>query len=158
MAAKLKAYVLMCGVFSTVNIGCGRLEWNAVCDPHATALAYRAAAPVHRSIGLDVTRQVVMPADEVRARFTHDLLLPVVDFAEVWFEKRPSITFHDPLAAVAIFDEDVCGFTRGRVDVELASERALGMTHWQADPNGPHEVALEVDAGRFFESYFSVFE
>jgi hypothetical protein len=43
------------------------------------------------------------------------------------------------------------------VEVELASERLLGLTHWTpGGPDAPHEVALEVDAGRFFEHYFSV--
>jgi len=158
VASKLKALVMMCGVFTNRLAGAGPREWNAICDPHATAIAYRAPATPHRSIGLDVTCQVVMPADEVRERFTHELLKPVVDFAEVWFERRQNITFHDPLAAVTIFDEEVCGFTRGRVDVEVTSERVLGMTHWQADENGPHEVALEVNAERFFEDYFSVFD
>jgi len=36
--------------------------------------------------------------------------------------------------------------------------RLLGMTHFTPDDGAPHEVALEVDKERFFESYFSVFE
>jgi purine nucleosidase len=98
-----------------------------------------------------------MPAAEVRARFQAPLLRPVLDFAEVWFRDRPTITFHDPLAAATIFDKAICGFERGRVEVELKSERLAGLTHWTADPAGPHEVALSVDPGRFFEQYFSFF-
>ena len=41
---------------------------------------------------LDVTEQVTMPAAEVRQRFQTPRLLPVLDFAEVWFQGRPSIT------------------------------------------------------------------
>ncbi len=69
-----------------------------------------------------------------------------------------TITFHDPLAATTLFDEQICGFTSGRVDIELSGERVSGLTHWGpgAQP-APHEVALRVDPERFFFHYFSVF-
>jgi purine nucleosidase len=133
-------------------------EWNAICDPHAIAKIYRQPIGVSRSIGLDVTMQVQMDAKEVRQRFQKGLLKPVLDFAEVWFRDRDVITFHDPLAATTIFNDAICGYTRGRVDIELASERLLGMTLWTPDTNGPHEVALKVDPQAFFSEYFSVFE
>ena len=64
----------------------------------------------------------------------------------------------DPLAAATIFDDRICAFESGSVEVELASERLKGMTHWTPDKaGGRHEVALGVDAERFFEHYFSVF-
>lgn len=155
----LKRLVMMCGVFTEhLPRRPGRLEWNALLDPHATAIVYRAPAPVHRSLGLDVTTHVVMDAAEVRQRFQTKLLRPVLDFAEVWFQQRRAITFHDPLAAVSIFDDGVCQFTRGAVDVELEQRERLGQTKWREDPAGSHEVALQVDAARFFEQYFGVFE
>jgi inosine-uridine nucleoside N-ribohydrolase len=147
----------MCGVFTNRLPQVGPLEWNAICDPHAAAMVYRAGVAVHRSIGLDVTCQVTMDAREVRERFSAELLQPVLDFAEVWFRERPRITFHDPLAAAAIFDEQICACERGMVEVELASERLSGLTHWTPAADGRHEVALEVDGARFFEHYFSVF-
>lgn len=154
----LKELVMMCGVFTNRRAGVGPLEWNALLDPHAAAIVYRTPVRVHRSIGLDVTTQVVLPAAEVRRRFQHPLLRPVLDFAEVWFAHQDHITFHDPLAAAAIFDTPVCNFTRGRVEVELQSERLGGLTAWTPDAAGPHEVALEVDADRFFEHYFATVE
>jgi inosine-uridine nucleoside N-ribohydrolase len=154
----LKRLVLMCGVFTNRLPGVGPREWNAIGDPHATAIVYRSPVAVHRSFGLDVTCQVFMPAAEVRQRFQTKLLQPVLDFAEIWFSKRDRITFHDPLAAVSIFDDAICGFGRGNVDVELTSERLQGLTFWKEDAaNGKHEVALQVDAQRFFGQYFSVF-
>jgi purine nucleosidase len=137
----------------------GFLEWNALLDPHAAAMVYRTPVRIHRSIGLDVTTQLNMPAPEVRARFQADLLRPVLDMAEVWFEERDTITFHDPLAACTLFDDHICSFERGLVEIDLASKKVLGMTHWQ--PGGhhtPHEVALGVDVTRFFERFFSVFD
>jgi len=154
----LKGLVMMCGVFTNRLAGVGPREWNALLDPHATAIVYRHAVKVHRSIGLDVTHQVVMEAGEVKRRFQAPLLKPVLDFAEVWFERRSSITFHDPLAAATLFDNRICQFEKGLVEVELASDRLGGLTYWtlQASP-GPHEVALQVEAERFFDHYFSVF-
>jgi inosine-uridine nucleoside N-ribohydrolase len=157
VAGLLKGLVMMCGVFTNRRPRVGPLEWNALVDPHATAIVYQTQARAHRSIGLDVTTQVTLAAEEVRARFRHPLLQPVLDFAEVWFKERPHITFHDPLAAATIFNDQICSFERGQVEVELASPRLMGHTYYKDDPSGPHEVALGVDAGAFFEEYFSVF-
>jgi inosine-uridine nucleoside N-ribohydrolase len=153
----LKRFVAMAGVFTTDTPGCGRHEWNVMCDPHAAAVVYSRQAAVHRSVGLDVTLRVKMKADEVRQRFSHPLLRPVLDMAGVWFEKAGEITFHDPLAAVAVFEKDVCAFNRGRVEVELSNGQALAMTGWHPDPAGPHEVASRVDPDLFFSKYFSAF-
>jgi inosine-uridine nucleoside N-ribohydrolase len=150
--ALLKGLVMMCGVFDNQ-----RLEWNAMLDPHATAIVSRAAVPLQRSIGLDVTQQVTLPADEVRRRFQPALLQAVLDFAEVWFQHTPSITFHDPLAATTIFDAHICGFERGRVEAEWADLAQTGQTRWKPDPGGPHEVATRVDPRQFFDHFFSFF-
>lgn len=156
--ALLKGLVMMCGVFTNRLPGVGPLEWNALLDPHATAIVYQTPLIVHRSIGLDVTCQVTMPAQRVRKKFQADLLQPVLDFAEIWFQRRDTITFHDPLAATTIFDDHICTFEPGQVEVELASERLRGLTFWTPDAiEAVHEVALEVDQARFFEHYFSVF-
>lgn len=155
-ARMLKSLVLMCGVFTNRLPNVGPREWNALCDPHAAAIVYRAPVATHRSVGLDVTCQVAMPADEVRRRFAAPMLAPVLDFADVWFRHSDHITFHDPLAAATIFDDKICDFRRGTVDVELASERLGGVTYWSpADAAPRHEVALAVDAPRFFDHYFA---
>jgi inosine-uridine nucleoside N-ribohydrolase len=150
--ALLKRLVLMCGAFENE-----RLEWNAMLDPHASEVVYRTASAVHRSIGTDVTMQVTMPANEIRQRFKAPLLVPVLDFAEVWFKQAENLTFHDPLAATTIFDEQVCEFTRGLVSIELEDKENLGRTNWQRSSAGPHEVALSVDPEKFFAHFFSYF-
>jgi len=163
MAHLLRGLVLMCGQFysrTRLNV---LVEWNASCDPHAAAIIYSTPVPVHRSVGLDVTTQVKMKATEVRERFHHPLLRPVLDFAEVWFQHRDTITFHDPLAAITIFDTEICHFEKGLVEVELESKRLAGFTHWNMhwSETGSavfHEVATSVNAPRFFEQYFSVFK
>ena len=83
----LKRLVLMCGVFTGKTVGVDAREWNAMLDPHATAMVYRSPVAIHRSIGLDVTLQVTLPAAEVRRRFQAPQLQPVLDFAEIWFPR-----------------------------------------------------------------------
>jgi purine nucleosidase len=158
-AGLLKGLVMMCGAFVQLPSP-GNLkvpaEWNARLDPHATAIVYRTPVAIHRSIGLNVTLQTVLPADEVRARFQAPLLQPVKDFAEIWFKEARNLTFHDPLAAATIFDQQVCTFSPGQVVVDLALEP--GRTDWFPAPgSAPHEVAAAVDPAQFFEHFFAVF-
>jgi inosine-uridine nucleoside N-ribohydrolase len=154
----LAGLVSMCGSYLVRAGGDDAIEWNARLDPQATAIVYGAQTNDHRSIGLDVTRQVTLPASEVRQRFQAPLLRPVLDFAEVWFRAADNITFHDPLAAATVFNPDICKCERGRVDVEAYDQHNLGLTRWTPDPaNGPHRVALGVDPQRFFDEFFSVF-
>lgn len=153
----LKELILMCGAFLPESRPTQHpAEWNARLDPHAAAIVYAAKPPIHRSIGLDVTLKVTMPADEVRRRFSHPLLRPVRDFAEVWFHDRPVITFHDPLAAAVLFDASIVEFERGQATVELADPAALGRTDWRPDAAGRHEIGRRVDPDRFFSHFFEM--
>lgn len=149
----LKGLVSMAGCFDGHEL-VGQ-EWNVLLDPHAAAMVYRARAPGHRSVGLDVTLQVSMDAAEVRERFRSGLLRPVLDFAEVWFRERDRVTFHDPLAAAVVFDDGICGFDRGVVTVDLDGSD-LGDVHMSRDGGATHEVAATVDTARFFSHYFDV--
>ena len=156
IAGLLKGLYLMCGRFFSSMGG----EWNAVGDPHATAIVFGAGRqsrpPRLVSFGLDVTLQCRLSADECRRRFTAKVLAPVRDFAEVWFHERDVVTFHDPLAAACIFQEDLCRYREGRVNVSLAPP-TMGWTVFDPAPaEKPHTVAAEVDAGRFFAHYFEV--
>jgi len=154
--ALLKQLVLMCGQFFTVMRG----EWNAINDPHATAVVYseghQRRPPLHISLGLDVTTQCTMPAEDCRRRFTARVLEPVRDFAEVFFQRIPRITFHDPLAAACIFEPDLCRYEDGIVRVGTTAPTA-GWTVFNRPPAGTaplHRCAVSVDAPRFFECFF----
>ncbi len=155
----LKGMVTMGGKYANSLADLPLREWNAVQDPYATALVYQRELPYHRSVGLDVTCQVIMDAAAVKERFQSPLLKPVLDFAEIWFDHVDRILFHDPLAAATIFDDGICQFSKGTVSVELSSKKLMGMTHWSFDAkNGRHDVALSVEPERFFDHFFSVFE
>ena len=147
----LKGLVMMCGVFEA-----GGKEWNALLDPHAASIVYQAEISHHRSIGLDVTRKVTMPAEKVRIQFQSSILQPVLDFAEVWFEDKDEITFHDPLAAATIFQNGICQFKRGKVSVEIFEPEELGKTLWEPGVDGPHEIANKVNPEPFFDHFFRI--
>jgi purine nucleosidase len=147
----LKGWVSMGGVFFAGPEA--KAEWNSRCDPLATAIAFQRGRPNHVNVGLDVTLQCRLTADDVRKRFRDPLLALVLRMAEVWFQHASRVVFHDPLAAALVFRRDLCGTQRGYVEFDPSSQLA-GFT---PDPQGPDEVAAEVDVEAFFEEYFSVF-
>jgi purine nucleosidase len=155
VAELLKGLVMMGGSFGEETAN-DRVEWNIAGDPLASQITYRAPVRMHRSLGLNVTQQVMMSAEEVRKRFTAPLLRPVMDMAEIWFGQfYPFITFHDPLAASAIFAPELCSYQSGLVTVD--NEDKPGMTIWQ--PGGgslPHEVATTVDVDGYFKHFFEI--
>ena len=155
----LKELVMMCGRFENKIPNAPLAEWNSWCDPHAASIVYNSPVKISRSVGLDVTLKLVMDKKEMIERFSADILKPVVDFSGAWFEKTDKMIFHDPLAAAVIFDENICRFKKGTVDVELKSERLMGLTYWEENnEEGRHLIAGEVEANRFFNHYFGVID
>lgn len=136
----------------------GVVENNALIDPHATELVYRAQMEKHMSCGLNVTSQLTMAPEEAEEIFHHPILRPVLDIAKEWFKDEQRITFHDPLAAVSIFNSDVCSYTRGNIKVVTDSRLLSGFTFWKPDSRGKHLVADNVNKEKFFEHLFEVFK
>ena len=159
-AALVKEVVLMCGVFTGgYGHGPGDREWNALVDPIATAMVFRARPPQLTSIGLEVTTRCRLSAEECRRRFraAGGPLGVVADLAEVWFRGQQSITFHDPLAAAAVFEPDLCDYASGLVTVETRSEPLAGLTGFRRqDAEAPHRIAVGVDPEAFFRHYFAI--
>jgi purine nucleosidase len=156
-AQHLRQVVLMCGRFGAEQIGNRAGEWNVYCDPHAAQAVLNTPTRRMRALGLDVTTKVRMEQEEVRKHFRHPLLAPVLDMAEEWFNRRPLITFHDPLAAVAVFNENLCTYERGNADVLLEHGDDQGLTRWTPGEDGQLEVGVSVDVEGFFDSYFGMF-
>lgn len=152
----LKKLVLMCGRF--VTGGPGAKEWNAFLDPIATALTYKHGAGKLLSVGLDVTLPCVMPATLVRERFAAagGALAATLGMAEVWFNHSELLTFHDPLAAALLFAPDLCDYQTGTISTVIEPGPLEGMTRWQADTSGAHEIATTVDVEAFFRHYFTI--
>ncbi|MHB8579264.1 MAG: nucleoside hydrolase [Ignavibacteriaceae bacterium] len=155
----LKGLVSMCGYFEHKLPNQSPIEWNAMGDYHASKIVYNSKIRMHRSIGLDVTGQVTMASKKFKEKFNHELLKPVLDFADVWFEIYDKVTFHDPLAATTIFNNKICNFKKGKVDIEIKKTNFEGFTTWEpGESAGAHEIASEVNKELFFSEYFSVFE
>jgi len=129
-------------------------EWNARCDPYATAMVYKAPVKNIMSVGLDVTSEVELGKDEILKRFNTGILKVVLDFSGILDNTRESIVFHDPLAATVIFKKEICDFKRGNVEIEIDSKRLEGLTYWEADEKGKNEVAFSVNKEMFFEHFF----
>ncbi len=148
-AGLLKGVVVMGGDFKDKGI-----EWNIMLDPEAAEIIFKADLKAVRIIGLNVTEKLTMNKDEVREKFQKGTLKCVLDFSGSWFENNDKITFHDPLAAASVFDGTICGYEKGKLAVDVKDK---GRTSLIRDDKGLHEAAMTVDAGRFFEHYFSMF-
>ena len=152
----LKKLVVMGGAFTYRYKGEPCLsEWNARCDPYATAMMYRAPVKEIVSVGLDVTSKVVLEKDEIIERFNAGILKTALDFSGILDNTRQEIVFHDPLAATVIFKKEICDFKRGNVEIEIGSSRLEGLTYWEADEKGKNEVAFNVNKDMFFDHFFS---
>jgi len=152
----LKRLVIMCGAFTYRYKGAPCLtEWNARCDPYATAMVYHAPVKNIISVGLDVTAELVLGKDEIIKRFNTGILKVVLDFSGILDNTRQQIVFHDPLAAAVIFKKEICDFRRGNVEIETGSKRLEGLTWWEADEKGKNEVAFGVNREMFFDHFFS---
>ena len=151
----LDGLMVMCGSFYSTSLKTITMEWNAICDPHAAEIVYRTPIQNHYSVGLDVTQKVTMSPAEFRDKFSRDSLYRVLDYAEIWLQKRDLVTFHDPLAAVAIFEPEIVRFEQGIVTVDLANKRTVGLTDFTPVREGPCFVANDTNAEAFFHHFFS---
>jgi purine nucleosidase len=155
----LKAHVLMGGYYEFKFKGKCRLEWNIRGDYHASEKIFKAQTPVIKAVGLDVTSRVTLTSDEFREKFSADEFLPLQDYARHWYhEYTHKITFHDPLAAAVIFNNNIAVFEKGNVDISLHGKDRRGYTYWKKDPEGRHEIAVKVNKDEFFKEYFSIFK
>lgn len=136
----------------------GILENNSIMDPHATKRVYKARCRTFVNVGNNVSSKVIMTPEEAEQRFTHPLLKAVYAIAKEWFKDEAIVSFHDPLAAVCIFHDDVCTYKRGYMDCVLGNTSLDGMTIFREDPEGPHTVAWEIEEEKFFQHLFEVFE
>ena len=154
----LKSLRLMSGSFFSLKDS-PIAEWNVYCDPKAAQVVYSTPVSSHTSIGLDVTLKLDMNFEEVNTRFNHDFLKPIIDMFDIWINhtKKEKIIFHDPLAALTIFDDQICRYKNGIVSIKRSMDRLDGITDLAENKNGPHSVATTVNKEMFFESYFRVF-
>ncbi|NLK08074.1 MAG: nucleoside hydrolase [Firmicutes bacterium] len=156
----LKSLVMMAGVFSFPNEHVRYpVEWNMLLDPHAAFIVYDTDCLSKLSVGLDVTTKCCMPREQWGKKLKGGVLDLIRDAAEVWSRQSPIITFHDPLAAAAIFAPHLMEYQTGLIEIELKSSMLKGMTLW--DPKiskTNNRIATQVDVKGFFNEYFQTVE
>ena len=164
--ALLKSVVSMAGVHFPHE---RPVETNVRADPLAAAIVLRATArpgvSPHTFLGLSVTSRCVLPAADVRTRLKPPL--PPADVAldmlDLWARKSRQVVFHDPLAAAAVFEPDLCSYDPGVVlnDFARPGDEAARTFFTPAKSLSDagrafgQRVAKGVKARAFFEHYFA---
>ncbi len=147
----LKRLVLMCGSFFDGQTP-RRRECNAIVDHIATDVVYRADVKESISIGLDMTMQCMITGDEARQSIQGGILAPVADMASVWLQNANHVVFHDPLTAALLFEPSLCELVSGDVTIDPID----GVTYFDENAEGRHQVAKSVNARRFMDHYFEI--
>ena len=129
-------------------------EWNIRNDPVAAKIVFDSGIPT-RVVGLDVTLKLKIQCTDFIGMAHPDILKPVIKNAEKFLERTNDMYFHDPLAAVCLFDEAVCSFKRGQISVGMGIDD-WGRTCYEENPTGNVSVAVDVAQGRFYRHYFGM--
>ena len=126
-----------------------------------SATAAPESAP-HTLVGLNVTTRCSLRADELRLR--HRAAVPpapaLLEMAESYFRRRRTVTFNDPLAAVAAFDPEVCTYEPGDATMRVeaggqdAARTYFSSRRGRPGYTGSQRVAKGVKVDRFFKAYF----
>lgn len=161
-AENLKRLVLMGGNFTNPLTAQGYMESNTMCDPHASALVYRADVKQHVSIGNDVTSALGMSKETVYDVFKQNAMLraalPMID---VYFSSGiQTMYFHDLCAAMYIFRPEIATLSGGKVEVELNADALKGMTvlkHAAYYQPPYHKAAVSVDGSVFYDEFYKTF-
>jgi purine nucleosidase len=158
----LKKLVLMAGAFTPVDqpwLKAGTVEWNLYVDPVAAQIVFhQKKIPSFVIYGLDVTHRCQMPAEEVARRFTASgkLMQEVLRLALVWFRERPSVVFHDPLAAASIFEPSLCEYQNGEVVITAEEGPKAGLSTFTKTTQPRHTIAENVFPDRFYSRFFEI--
>ena len=150
----IKEISVMGGSYFDEAIAFIPVEWNIRNDPLAAKIIFDSGIPV-RVVGLDVTLKLKIRCTDFISAPHPDILKPVVMNAEKFLERTNDMYFHDPLAAVCLFDETVCAFRQGTVSVGIDS-KSWGRTCFSEDSGGMVLVAENVCAEKFYHLYYSI--
>jgi inosine-uridine nucleoside N-ribohydrolase len=179
LPSRIKEMSIMGGSLTSGN-ATPTAEFNIWCDPEAAHVVFTSGVPI-KMLGLNVTRQV-MATPERRAQIRSMNSVTgghVADMLDFYGERYrvvsglPGGAMHDPLAVAALVDPEIVHFEPMHVAIELRGTHTYGMTvcdhrHLPAhdpaagrltpprDDNANAEVAVGVNADRFWELFLDV--
>jgi len=149
--AKVRRHIAMAGNLAAQGNTTPFSEFNAWCDPEALDIVLRAELPTEM-VGLDVTREAVLEAQEVArlshssallARWIGDALRFYVEFHKQQ-EGLDGCIVNDLLPIAVLLKPDTLVFEDRRLVVDLADDDHRG--HTRVDPAGALvRVATRVD-------------
>lgn len=178
LAGMIRSIVIMGGSLSGGNVT-PAAEFNLYVDPEAARIVFDSGVPL-TMVGLDVTRKVLLQAEHVKAlaagkskvsQVAAQIMQKTMDR---WSDGgRRAVAMHDPLTVAHLIDPGLLRLQDYYVLVETSGEATAGQTLGYASapvrksaaletgagtqeeappsfkPNA--KVALDVDAGRFFQ-------
>jgi len=141
----LKRLVLMGGDVE------GKVEWNASCDPVATAIAFQNGYQTRPKETLVVPADVTMRRNlkpELGRKYMSDRGFELCrEGAEFWYRDGFDLYFHDPLAAVLLFRPEIAACTNAAVSVDVANEGRMRLT--DSPRFGTLKIVRQVDWDAF---------
>ncbi len=145
---KVGRHVAMIGTIEAAGTQTRFAEFNAWCDPEALATVLAAEIPTEM-IGLDVTRKIVLKANEVERLAPHSpWLYDALRFYVEFHRKQEGLdgaVINDVLAIAYLLQPDVLTFSDLRLSVNLEDGQSRGRT--KLDAKGSFtRVAMEVQA------------
>ena len=132
------------------------MNWNVWVDPMSARIMFNSNANI-KVYGIEITRHLTMTSDELKDQSNTLLLKCALDFGSEWVKDHVA-TFHDPLLATCLFNDEICEYERGlvAVDLETKSEKKYGMTTFIKNDDGNCLLAVKADRGKFFKEYFGI--
>jgi inosine-uridine nucleoside N-ribohydrolase len=141
--AKVARHIAMIGNIEAAGNTTKYSEFNAWCDPEALGEVLAAEFPTEL-VGLDVTRKLVVRANEVERMdgWLQDALRFYVEFHRK-YERLEGAVVNDVLAIAVLLQPDVLSFRDLRLRVDLGDGEMRGRT--RPDPKGSlARVAMDV--------------
>ena len=143
---KVSRHIAMIGNIEAAGNQTRFSEFNAWCDPEALATVVAAEIPTE-IIGLDVTRKLIVRANEVErlaqsSTWLHDALRFYVEFHRKQ-EGLDGAVVNDVLAIAYLVQPEVLTFSDLRISVDVGDGQSRGRT--KLDPKGSFaRVAMDV--------------
>ena len=129
------------------------VEFNIKNDALAAGIVFSTGAKI-RVGGLDVSMATKTDCDAFIASDCEDSRKLLIPYIKKFRERTNDMYYHDAIAAVWLFENDICSFIRGNVTVDFANE--WGRTDFESDENGNVLVAEKIDVDAFFRHYESI--